>query len=70
MEHFQSNTTMERIIGWRHDEVTAVYHEKDLLNILLAMTHKLEKHMTGTSRTHKGVPNGTCMVLVSVFSLC
>lgn len=49
MESFQNNAKMKRILDWRHDEVTAVYHEKDLLNILLAMTHKLEEHMTGTS---------------------
>lgn len=69
MEHFQNNAKMKWIIDCRHDELKAVYHEKDLLNILLTMTHKLEEHMTGTSRTHKGVPNGTCMVLLCVFSL-
>lgn len=42
---------MKRLLDWRHDEVKAVYHEKDLLRILLAMTQKLEEYMTGTPRT-------------------
>lgn len=50
-EHYRNNDKMKRLIDWRHDEVRAVYHEKDLLHILLTMTHKLEEHMTGTPRT-------------------
>lgn len=31
----------------REDEVKAVYHEKELVDILLTMSHKLEEHITG-----------------------
>lgn len=61
---------MKGMIEWRQAEVTAVYHEKDLLNILLAMTHKLEDYMTGTSQTHQFLPIGTYMDSSFLFYLC
>lgn len=61
---------MGRLIECRQTEVTAVYHEKDLLNILLAMTLKLEDYMTGTSQTHQLLPIGTYMDLSVLFYLC
>lgn len=61
---------MRRLIEWRQTEVTAVYHEKDLLNILIAMTLKLEDHMTGTSQTHQSLPIGTYMDLSFLVYLC
>lgn len=61
---------MKKIIEWRQTEVRAVYDEKDLFNILLAMTHKLEDYMTGTSQTHQFLPIGTCMGSSFLFYLC
>ncbi|XP_028266969.1 E3 ubiquitin-protein ligase rnf213-alpha-like isoform X1 [Parambassis ranga] len=37
---------MKRLLHCRQDEVKAVYHEKDLVDALLTMSHKLEEHMT------------------------
>lgn len=44
---------MGRLLNWRDDEVKDVYHQKDLLCILLTMAHKLEEHLTGTPRTQE-----------------
>lgn len=38
---------MKRLLQCRQDEVEAVYHEKELVDVLLIMSHKLEEHMTG-----------------------
>uniref|UniRef100_UPI003AABD3E1 E3 ubiquitin-protein ligase rnf213-alpha n=1 Tax=Centroberyx gerrardi TaxID=166262 RepID=UPI003AABD3E1 len=45
-DHCQDNAKMRRLLVWRQDEVKAVYHEKELVDILLTMSHKLEEHMT------------------------
>lgn len=50
-ERYRNNDKMKRLIDCRHDEVRAVYHEKELLDILLTMIHNLEEHITGTPRT-------------------
>lgn len=47
----RNNDKMKRLIDCRHDELRAVYYEKELLHILLTMAHKLEEHMTGILRT-------------------
>ena len=46
-EQYKNNAKMSRLIQWRQDEVKAVYHEKELLDVFLTMSHKLEEHMTG-----------------------
>lgn len=61
---------MKRLMEWRQTEVTAVYHERELFNILLTMTLKLEDYMTGTSQTHQFLPIGTYMDLSFLFYLC
>lgn len=38
---------MKTLLEHRQREVKAVYHEKDLVEIILTMCHKLEEHMTG-----------------------
>ncbi|XP_041853322.1 E3 ubiquitin-protein ligase rnf213-alpha isoform X2 [Melanotaenia boesemani] len=37
---------MRRLLQHRQTEVKAVYHEKELVDIVLTMCHKLEEHMT------------------------
>lgn len=46
-EQFKDNAKMRRLLQCRQDEVNAVYHEKELVDIFLTMSHKLEEHMTG-----------------------
>lgn len=60
---------MKRLMDWRHDEVRAVHHEKDLLHILLTMTQKLEEHMTGRPRTEGPVGWNLLVLIVFVLSL-
>lgn len=38
---------MKRLIQWRRGEVNAVYHEKELIDVLVAMSRKLEDYMEG-----------------------
>ncbi|XP_071329691.1 E3 ubiquitin-protein ligase rnf213-alpha [Trachinotus anak] len=45
-EQYRDNTKMRRLLQCRQDEVKAVYHEKELVDVFLAMSHKLEEHMT------------------------
>nr|XP_046270196.1 E3 ubiquitin-protein ligase rnf213-alpha isoform X2 [Scatophagus argus] len=45
-EQYKDNAKMKRLLQWREDEVKAVYHEKELVNVFLTMSHKLEEHMT------------------------
>ncbi|XP_070836494.1 E3 ubiquitin-protein ligase rnf213-alpha [Chaetodon trifascialis] len=45
-EQYKDNAKMRRLLQWRQDEVTAVYHEKELVDVLLTMSHKLEEYMT------------------------
>ncbi|KAM4598338.1 E3 ubiquitin-protein ligase rnf213-alpha-like [Polymixia lowei] len=42
----KNNVQMRRLLQWRQDEVKAVYHEKELVDVLISMSHKLEEHMT------------------------
>ncbi|XP_023265809.1 E3 ubiquitin-protein ligase RNF213 [Seriola lalandi dorsalis] len=45
-EQYKDSAKMRRLLQWRRDEVKAVYHEKQLVDIFLTMSHKLEEHMT------------------------
>ncbi|XP_040919421.1 E3 ubiquitin-protein ligase rnf213-alpha isoform X2 [Toxotes jaculatrix] len=45
-EQYKDNAKMRRLLQWRQDEVKAVYHEKELVEIFLTMSHKLKEHMT------------------------
>ncbi|GLD49345.1 E3 ubiquitin-protein ligase rnf213-alpha-like protein, partial [Lates japonicus] len=45
-EQYKDNAKMRRLLQCRQDEVNAVYHERELVDILLTMCHKLEEHMT------------------------
>lgn len=38
---------MKRLLQCRQDEVKAVYHEKELVDVFLTMSQKLKEHMTG-----------------------
>lgn len=44
---YKDSGKMKRLLKWRQDEMDAVYHEKQLLDVFLTMSHKLEEHMTG-----------------------
>ena len=46
-EQYKDNTKMKRLLQCREGEVKAVYHEKELVDVFLTMSHKLEEHMTG-----------------------
>ncbi|TNM97227.1 hypothetical protein fugu_015383 [Takifugu bimaculatus] len=46
IERYQNKDKMKRLMECRQTEVKAVYHEKELFNILLTMTLKLEDYMT------------------------
>ncbi|XP_029944697.1 E3 ubiquitin-protein ligase rnf213-alpha-like isoform X2 [Salarias fasciatus] len=43
---YKDNDKMKRLLQCRQQEVDAVYHEKELVDVLLTMSHKLEEHMT------------------------
>ncbi|XP_022072402.1 E3 ubiquitin-protein ligase rnf213-alpha [Acanthochromis polyacanthus] len=43
---YKDGAKMRRLLQCRQDEVKAVYHEKELVDVLLLMSHKLEEHMT------------------------
>ncbi|KAG7242861.1 hypothetical protein INR49_018116 [Caranx melampygus] len=43
---YKDSAKMKRLLNWRQDEVRAVYHEKELVDIILTMTRKLQEHMT------------------------
>nr|XP_043906230.1 E3 ubiquitin-protein ligase rnf213-alpha isoform X2 [Solea senegalensis] len=45
-EQYKNNAKMRRLLQCREDEVKAVYHEKDLVDVFLTMSYKLEEHMT------------------------
>ncbi|XP_078017826.1 E3 ubiquitin-protein ligase rnf213-alpha isoform X1 [Epinephelus lanceolatus] len=45
-EQYKDNAKMRRLLQCREDEVKAVYHEKELVDVFLTMSHKLEEHMT------------------------
>ncbi|KAK2833428.1 hypothetical protein Q5P01_017317 [Channa striata] len=45
-EQYKDNAKMQRLLQCRRSEVEAVYHEKELVDVLLTMSHKLEEHMT------------------------
>lgn len=46
-EQYKDNAKMRRLLQCREAEVKAVYHEKELVNVLLTMCQQLEEHMTG-----------------------
>ncbi|XP_041633633.1 E3 ubiquitin-protein ligase rnf213-alpha isoform X2 [Cheilinus undulatus] len=45
-EEYKDNAKMRRLLQCRQDEVKDVYHEKELIDALLTMSHKLEEHIT------------------------
>ncbi|KAM3598560.1 uncharacterized protein V6R79_019582 [Siganus canaliculatus] len=45
-EQYRDNNKMRRLLECRLDEVKAVYHEKELVDVFLTMAHKLEEHIT------------------------
>lgn len=45
-EQYKDIVKMRRLLQCRQDEVKAVYHEKELLDLFLTMSHKLEEQMT------------------------
>ncbi|XP_042360235.1 E3 ubiquitin-protein ligase rnf213-alpha [Plectropomus leopardus] len=45
-EQYKDIAKMRRLLHCRQDEVKAVYHEKELVDIFLTMSHILEEHMT------------------------
>ncbi|XP_029014016.1 E3 ubiquitin-protein ligase rnf213-alpha isoform X2 [Betta splendens] len=45
-QQYKETGKMRRLLQWRQDEMKAVYHEKQLLDVFLTMSHKLEEHMT------------------------
>ncbi|XP_044037270.1 E3 ubiquitin-protein ligase rnf213-alpha [Siniperca chuatsi] len=45
-EQYKDNAKMRRLLQCRQDEVEAVYHEKELVDVFLTMSHKLEEHIT------------------------
>lgn len=47
---FKNRAKMERLIQWRRGEVKAVYREKELFDVLVAMSCKLEEYMEGMLR--------------------
>lgn len=45
--HYKDRAKMKRLIQCRRSEVNAVYHAKELIDILVAMSRKLEEYMEG-----------------------
>ncbi|XP_029944705.1 E3 ubiquitin-protein ligase rnf213-alpha-like isoform X2 [Salarias fasciatus] len=45
-ESYKDNEKMKWLLKCRHDELESIYHEKELVDVLLTMSHKLEEHMT------------------------
>lgn len=43
---YKDHDKMKRLLKCREDEVEAVYHEKELVDVLLTKSHQLEEHMT------------------------
>ncbi|XP_029913013.1 E3 ubiquitin-protein ligase rnf213-alpha-like [Myripristis murdjan] len=43
---YKVNTKMRELLDRRQAEVKAVYHEKELVDVFLTMSHKLEEHIT------------------------
>ncbi|CAJ1075084.1 E3 ubiquitin-protein ligase rnf213-alpha [Xyrichtys novacula] len=64
-EQYRDGGKMRRLIQCRRDEVTAVYHEKELVDTLLTMSHKLEEHMTGMA-VSSGQDSIVILVLIDV----
>uniref|UniRef100_A0A3Q2E155 RING-type E3 ubiquitin transferase n=1 Tax=Cyprinodon variegatus TaxID=28743 RepID=A0A3Q2E155_CYPVA len=48
-EQHKDLSKMKRFLQHREEEVKAVYHEKELVDVILTMSHKLEEHMTEIS---------------------
>ncbi|XP_033998788.1 E3 ubiquitin-protein ligase rnf213-alpha isoform X3 [Trematomus bernacchii] len=45
-EQYRDNDKMRRLLQCREAELNDVYHEKELVDIVLTMSHKLGEHMT------------------------
>ncbi|XP_026181025.1 E3 ubiquitin-protein ligase rnf213-alpha-like isoform X2 [Mastacembelus armatus] len=45
-KQYKDNAKMKRLLQCRQDEVKAVHHEKELVDVFLTMSHKLEEYMT------------------------
>ncbi|XP_029293033.1 LOW QUALITY PROTEIN: E3 ubiquitin-protein ligase rnf213-alpha-like [Cottoperca gobio] len=45
-EQYKDNAKMRRLLQCRQDELEAVHHEKELVDVFLTMSHKLGEHMT------------------------
>uniref|UniRef100_A0A3B5M1E9 RING-type E3 ubiquitin transferase n=1 Tax=Xiphophorus couchianus TaxID=32473 RepID=A0A3B5M1E9_9TELE len=48
-EQHRDLSKMKRFLQHRAEEVKSVYHEKELVDVILTMSHKLEEHMTDVS---------------------
>lgn len=46
-EQYKDHGKMKRLLRCRQDEMDAVYHQKDLVDIFLTMSRKLEEFITG-----------------------
>ncbi|XP_029363545.1 E3 ubiquitin-protein ligase rnf213-alpha [Echeneis naucrates] len=44
-EHYRSTDKIKSLLQWRQDEVKAVHYEKELVDVFLAMSLKLEEHV-------------------------
>ena len=44
---YQDEDRMCTLLRHRYDEMKAVYNEKDLVDVVVKMSHKLEEHMRG-----------------------
>lgn len=54
-EEYKDTAKMRRLIRWREDEVKAVNYEKELIDILVAMSRKLEEYMEGMLSRRKNL---------------
>lgn len=46
-ERYKDSAPMKRLLMCRQEEVKAVYHEKELVEVLLTMSRKLQEHVVG-----------------------
>ncbi|KAJ7989846.1 hypothetical protein DPEC_G00308720 [Dallia pectoralis] len=44
-DSYKDSVLMKRLLQWRREEVKAVYHEKELLEVLFTMCLKLQEHV-------------------------
>ncbi|XP_029944702.1 E3 ubiquitin-protein ligase rnf213-alpha-like [Salarias fasciatus] len=45
-ESYKDNGKMKWLLQCRHDELESIYHEKELVDVLFTLNHKLEDHIT------------------------